>query len=130
MSSDFRSFFEKQMDSMFSTEPFDDYMHKELTPLSHFAKKDSKWILEVDLPMVDKKDIKLVLSTQHLIIKAKLKKTFCISKRNVITEFDYFKKVVSLPNDIDRKKIQAIFKNGVLRIIIPKVSEGKQISIE
>lgn len=130
MSSDFISFFEKQVDSIFSAKPFDDYMHKELTPLSHFAKKDSKWILEVDLPMVDKKDIKLVLSTQHLIIKAKLKKTFCISKRNMVTEFDYFKKVVSLPNDIDRKKIQAIFKNGILRVIIPKIVKGKQIPIE
>ena len=130
MSSDFISFFEKQIDSIFGTESLDDYIHKELTPLSHFIKKDSKWILEVDLPMVDKKDIKLILSTHHLIIKAKLKKTFCISKRNVITEFDYFKKVVSLPNDIDRKKIQAIFKKGVLRIIIPKISEGKQIPIE
>ncbi len=130
MSSDFTSFFEKQMDSIFGTEPFDDYMNKELTPLSHFAKKDSKWILEVDLPMVDKKDIKLVLSTQHIIIKARLKKTFCISKRNVITEFDYFKKVVSLPSGVDTKKIKATFRNGVLRVIIPKISEGKQIQIE
>ncbi len=130
MVSDFISFFEKQIDSAFNIEPFDDYIHKELTPLSHFVKKDSKWILEVDLPMVDKKDIKLVLSTHHIIIKARLKKTFCISKRNVVTEFDYFKKVVSLPSGVDTKKIKAIFKNGVLRVIIPKVSEGKQIQIE
>ncbi len=130
MSSDFISFFEKKMDSMFNTESFDDHINKELTPLSHFIKRDSKWILEVDLPMVDKKNIKLLLSAHHLTIKARLKKTFCISKHNTITEFDYFKKVISLPEGADTKKITATFKKGLLRITIPKISEGKQIPIE
>lgn len=130
MSSDFIRFFGRHLDSMFDIEPFDDHINKELTPLSHFVKKDSKWMLEVDLPMVDKKNIKLVLSTHHLTVIAKLKKTFCVSKQNVITEFDYFKKVVSLPNGVNTKKITATFKNGVLRITMPKIYEGKQIQIQ
>ena len=130
MPSDFIKFFDRRLDSTFDIEPFDDHINKELTPLSHFVKKDSKWILEVDLPMVDKKNIKLVISTHHLTITAKLKKTFCVSKQNVITEFDYFKKVVSLPNGVNTKKITATFKNGVLRITIPKIYEGKPIQIQ
>ena len=108
----------------------DDYANKELTPLAHFTEKDSKWILEIDLPMVNKKDINITLTNDHIVVTAKLEKTYCVSKRSCITEFNYFKKVIPLPIGIDKEKISAKFNIGILSIHIPKIMTGKKIRIE
>jgi len=108
----------------------DDYTNKELAPLAHFTEKDSKWILEVDLPMVNKDGIEINLTDTHIVIKARLEKTYCVSKRDCITEFNFFKKIILLPLGIDKEKISAKFNNGILSIYMPKIATGKNIQIE
>lgn len=128
--SDFASFMKKPVRAIFENDFFDDFVHKELIPLSHLKEKHSSLILEMDLPLVDKKNIEIISSREYLIIKAKLTKTFCISRGSTMTEFDYFKKTIRLPNNANTKQISAKFKNGILRIIIPKIVIGKKIPIE
>ena len=128
--SDFSSIIEKQMNSFFGNTLFDDFVHKELVPLSHLKERHSSWILEIDLPLVDKKNIEVTLSDEYLTVKAKLTKTYCISRGSSVTEFDYFKKTIKLPSGINSKQISAKFKNGILRITIPRLSDGTKISIE
>lgn len=128
--SDFTSFIEKQMNSFFGDSLFDDFVHKELIPLVHLKEKDSAWFLEMDLPLVDKKNIEVKLSANHLTVKAKLTKSFCVSRGDILTEFDYFKKTITLPSGINTKEISAKFKNGILKITIPKSGTGKKIPIK
>jgi len=128
--SDFSSIIEKQMNSFFGNTLFDDFVHKELVPLSQLKERHSSWILEIDLPLVDKKNIEVTLSDEYLTVKAKLTKTYCISRGSSVTEFDYFKKTIKLPSGINSKQISAKFKNGILRITIPRLSDGTKISIE
>jgi HSP20 family protein len=127
---DFVSIVEKQMNFFFGNTVFDDFVHKELVPLSHLKEKHSSWTLEMDLPLVDKKNIHVTISDEHLTVKAKLTKTYCISRGSTITEFDYFKKTIKLPSGINTKQISANFKNGILKITMPKPTDGKKISIE
>ena len=128
--SDFASFIGKPMRSVFENDFFDDFVHKELVPLSHLKEKHSSLILEMDLPLVDKKNIEITSSKNYLIIRAKLTKTFCVSRGSTMTEFDYFKKTIKLPSNVNTKQISAKFMNGILRIIIPKIVIGKKIPIE
>lgn len=108
----------------------DDYTNKELTPLAHFIEKDSKWILEIDLPMVNKDGIEITLTDNHIVVTAKLEKTYCVSKYNCVIEFNYFKKVTLLPTGVDKEKISAKFNKGILSIYMPKIATGKNIQIE
>jgi HSP20 family protein len=119
--------FERQINTL--GKEIDDFLNKELMPLSRLEEKDAEWILEIDLPFVNKKNINIILTTQHLIIKAKLKKTYFVSKFNCMTEFDYFKKTIPLPPAIDIKRISSTFKNGILRISLPKISTGKKLRV-
>ena len=128
--SDFSSIIEKQMNYFFGDKLFDDFIHKELVPLSHIKERHSSWMLEIDLPLVDKKNIEVTLSDEYLTVKAKLTKTYCISRGSSVTEFDYFKKTIKLPSRINTKQISAKFKNGILKITIPRLLDGKKISIE
>ena len=118
------------MNAVFGNTMFDDFAHRELVPLSHLKEKHTSWILEIDLPLVDKKNIKVTLSEDHIYVKARLTKTYCISRGSTVTEFDFFKKSIKLPSGINTKQISANFENGILRIIMPKPSDGKKISIE
>lgn len=127
---DFASFIEKQTRTIFENTFFDDYIHRELVPLSHLKERHSSWTLEMDLPLVDKKNIEITLSREYLTIRAKLTKSFCISRGSAITEFDYFKKSIKIPNGTNSKHISARFKNGILRIIVQKPASGKNIPIK
>ena len=66
--------FEKNLYSI-AGDLFDDYVNKELIPLSHITEKETEWFLAVDLPLVNKKDVSVTLSSRHIVIKAKLEKT-------------------------------------------------------
>lgn len=127
--SDINSFIEKQKNSFFGDTAHNDFIHKELIPLSHLKEKHSSWILEIDLPMVDKKNVEVTLSNDYIITKARLAKTFCISRGSTVTEFDYFKKTIKIPDGVDTRKISAAFKNGILRITMPKPAHGRKIPI-
>jgi len=109
----------------------DDMVEKILSPLSYLKEFESKWVLEVDLPLVNKKDIKVSLDSGNVItVEAKLSEAYIDTKHDVKHEFQYFKKRVSLPGKIDGKKITVNFKNGRLIITIPKVFGGNEVQVE
>ena len=109
----------------------DDVEEKILSPLSCLREFDTKWILEFDLPLVKKEDIKVSFDLRNAItVEAKLKETYVDSNRGYKHEFQYFKKRVSLPGNIDDKKISTNFTNGRLIIIIPKIFKGNKIRVE
>ena len=128
MTDDFLSMFERQINTL--GKEIDDYLNKELSPLSRIEEKDTEWILEIDLPFVNKKNISGILTSHHLVIKAKLEKTYCVSKFDCVTEFDYFKKTFPLPLGVNTKRISSKFKDGILRISLPKVTSGKKLRID
>jgi len=108
----------------------DDIEHRILSPLSHFKEFDNYWLLEFDLPMVNKKDIKVTFDESTINVEAKLKEKYSEEKLGKISKFEYFKKSVSLPGKIDTKKTIAKFSKGRLEIKIPKKSMGRTVKIK
>ena len=108
---------------------FDDIEHQILSPLSCLKEFDSHWLLECDLPLVDKKDIKITCDDRTVSIEAKLREKYSEEKLGNIIKFEYFKKSVLLPGKIDSKKILARFQKGRLEIKIPKNTIGRSIKI-
>ena len=108
---------------------FDDHEHKILSPLSCLREFDNHWVLEFDLPLVNKKDIKVTFDESHITVEAKLKEKYSEEKLGKIIKFEYFKKSILLPSKIDSKKISVKFQKGRLVIKIPKKVVGTQIKI-
>ncbi|MDH3501026.1 MAG: Hsp20/alpha crystallin family protein, partial [Nitrosopumilus sp.] len=109
------------INSLFS----DDMNGQFLSPLSCLREFGTYWLLEFDLPLVNKKDIKVTYNENSISIEAKLKETYYEQKLGVQTKFQYFKKIVTLPNNINKNKTTAKFENGRLKIIIPKKISGQ-----
>ena len=109
---------------------FDDIEHRILSPLSCLREFDTHWMLEFDLPLVNKKNIKVTFDGNMINVEAKLKEKYSEEKLGKITKFEYFKKSMSLPGKIDSKTTTAVFQKGRLVIKIPKKIVGHSIKIK
>jgi len=104
-------------------------------PAVDLVDKGDKYIVEIDLPGVDKKDINVTLVDHHLKIVASRKiekeerdENYILSER----AFSGYRRIITLPEDADENSIKAKYENGVLRIEIGKKPgyEGKKINLE
>ena len=107
----------------------DDLEQRILSPLSCIKEHESKWVLEFDLPLVDKKDISVFVDSGIITVEAKLKETYCDEHRKSC-QYEYFKKSLTVPSNVDFDKISAKFVNGRLTVVLPKVTRGTKIKIE
>ncbi len=121
--------FGKPISSIFD-DMFDDFMHKELVPLSYLTERNSSWVLHIDLPGVKRKNIRVATTADHIIVEAKLEEAYNVSRHGRIAKFEHFKKVIKIPPDADIKKTTARFKNEILTITIPKIHTGRKISVD
>jgi len=108
----------------------DDIERQILSPLSCLREYGTYWLLEFDLPLVNKKDIKVTFDENSISVEAKLKETYSEEKFGKKTKFEYFKKTITLPGKIDNKKTSAIFEKGRLKITIPKTVFSSKIKIK
>ena len=100
----------------------------QLQPLLDVYETDSTVEVSVDLPGVEKKDVELNVSNGLLTISGERKNTAGESAEGRIwqeTSFGTFKRSFELTDAVVEDKIKAQFKNGVLKISLPKAEEIK-----
>jgi HSP20 family protein len=108
----------------------DDVEEKTLSPLSCIRELESKWVIEFDLPLVSKENISVTFDKgNEITVEAKLREAYFYENLGSKSEFRFFKKKVTLPGQIDEKKITSNFKNGRLTIYLPKLFRGNKIKI-
>ena len=89
---------------------------------------DENIVIKAELPGIDKKDIVIDVKNGVLTLKGersfdnevKEEKYYCRERT-----FGKFERVFRLPADVDPEKISADYKDGVLKIDIPKPEEQK-----
>lgn len=104
-------------------------------PAVDLIEKEDKLIAKVELPGVEKKDVKLSLTDNNLSIQGEVKKDDETKNENYYYRermYGSYSRTISLPAEIDKEKINAKFKNGILEITMPKKPEvqPKEITIE
>ena len=100
----------------------------QLQPLLDVYETDSTVEVSVDLPGVEKKDVEVNVSNGLLTISGERKNTAGESTEGRIwqeTSFGTFKRSFELTNAVVEDKITAQFKNGILKISLPKAEEVK-----
>ncbi|MDD3656194.1 MAG: Hsp20/alpha crystallin family protein [Atribacterota bacterium] len=104
-------------------------------PAIDLIDKKDKLIAKVELPGVEKKDVKLSLTDNSLTIQGEIKKDEEIKKEDYYYReraHGNYTRTISLPIEVDKDKISAKFTNGILEITLPKKPEvqPKEITIE
>lgn len=84
------------------------------------------FVLEADLPGVEADDVKVEIQNGNLVLKGQrsLKQNetdgrFYTMERSA----GYFVRQLKLPASVDKENIQVDFKDGVLRVILPKAKK-------
>jgi HSP20 family protein len=104
------------------------------SPKADIYEKDDSIVIKAELPGVDKNDVQVDLNDRILKIRGERKSDNEIKEENYYrkeTSFGKFERAFTLPVDGESDQIKAEYKDGVLKIEIPK-PEGqkpKQISI-
>ena len=116
----------------------DNSVAKMRKPLMDIYEEDNNYIVKADLPGYDKEDIKLNLKDGVLEIKAENKNENELEDKkkgtyNFERSYSGYYRKITLPENTDEEKIDAEYKNGVLKLKLPKIKEikakGKQIKI-
>jgi HSP20 family protein len=120
--------------SLFDVEPF---WRRELTfgttPAVDVVEKDKVYEITAELPGMDEKNVEVQFSDGVLTIKGEKheekeekKKDYFMSERR----YGSFRRSFEVPDGVDVEKIEANFKNGVLRVTLPKSPEAQKKEVK
>jgi len=90
--------------------------------------RKSEIVVKAQLPGVEKENVDITISKDSLTIKGEIKREEEEEKEDYYcSECTYgtFLRTIPLPSEIDTAKAKAEFKNGVLKIKLPKLEEAK-----
>ena len=103
------------------------------TPRMNIMETKDNYKLELCIPGLTKEDVKLSIDAEGNLVVEMVKETKKENKeemRYLRHEFsvEHFRQTVMLPDDIHKEQIRAKVENGILDIVIPKVTieEKKQ----
>jgi HSP20 family protein len=94
---------------------------------------DHEYLFKADLPEMKKDDVKVTIENDILSISGerKMEKEEKNKKYHRIERsFGTFERTFTIPEDADEKKIAAEFRDGVLRVHLPKIPAAKPRPIE
>jgi HSP20 family protein len=127
----------REMDRMFeemSSEPVRTpftptaFGHELTMPQIDETEDDKAFYVSIELPGMDEKDVDIMLSGRLLTIRGDKKedekeegKDFYRRER----KFGSFRRTLELPGEVDESKIEAFFKKGVLRVMLPRTAEAQ-----
>ena len=103
--------------------------NKSWTPAVDLLENDTAFVATVDLPGLTKKDVEVALEDNVLTISGERnfenKEDNGTKFRRVERSYGVFRRAFTLPPGVDTAKVDAIFKDGVLTLTMPKSDTAK-----
>lgn len=102
-------------------------------PLTDIYEDNDNFKLKLDLPGVEKEDVKITFTDNQISISGERKQineSENSKYHRIERNYGKFYRSFDLPKEIEQDKISAEFKNGQLTITIPKSEKAKPQSIE
>jgi len=105
----------------------------EWSPLLDMRENKENVIVKAEIPGVDPAKVNISIENGSLSLEGEKKvdnqKNTCGIKFNE-RSYGGFKRVISIPDIVDSKKISAQYKDGLLTVILPKREESKPKRID
>lgn len=104
-------------------------------PSIDISETDKQYLIDVEVPGIDKKDIELNVDNNTLVISGERtfeKKEEDKHYHRVESSYGNFSRSFTLPDNVESESIQATYNNGILHITIEKSEQKmkKQIKIK
>jgi len=108
-------------------------MGEEYTPIMDFSEKEGKYYLSAELPGFDRDEISVTLDNGYITVSGKKES----NEEEEATDYyikeircGSFTRTFRLPSEIDEKKVDATYKDGVLTVVMPHKEESKNKKIK
>jgi HSP20 family protein len=95
---------------------------KVLKPDVDIIERKNNTVLTADLPGVDEHSVDITLENNVLIIKGTVEQKIPTGYRLAYGEYEVgdYERAFTLSDEVDKERIQASVKNGILRLVLPK----------
>jgi HSP20 family protein len=101
-------------------------------PSVDIFENDNEVVIKAELPGMNAKDIDVRLANNVLALKGERhfeKETKEENYHRVEREYGSFSRAFALPTAVNGEKVTAEYKDGVLKIVLPKAEETKPIKV-
>ena len=127
--------FEDATERRARAEDSDEIDSADWNPAADVYETDSAYLIAVDLPGVDRSAVEIDLDDEKLVIRGSRLLAESApegSETKSARPHGRFRKSFKLPADVTEDRIQAEYKEGVLKVTLPKRSEprGQRINIK
>jgi len=97
------------------------------TPAVDIIERKDDIIVIADMPGVDEKSVDITIEKNVLTISGAVEAVIPENRTMYVNEYGIgdYQRVFTLTDEVDKEKIQASAKNGVLRIVLPKAEALK-----
>lgn len=101
--------------------------HRVYTPDVDILERKDDIVVTADMPGVDEKTVDITLEKNILTIYGRVEPEIPENHRLAYSEYGIgdYQRAFTLSEEVDREKIQATVKNGVLRLVLPKAEVAK-----
>jgi HSP20 family protein len=106
---------------------------REWLPSVDVSETKNDLVVRAELPGLESKDIDISMNNGYLTIKGEKKNEREEKDENyhlIERSYGSFSRSVRLPKEVQSDKITASFKNGILKITLPKSEEAKKKEIK
>lgn len=100
------------------------------SPACDVDETDSHYLLDLDLPGVQRKDVKIEVRENHISVSGDRNEE-ARTQHGRASFHGSFRRSFALPQNMDADRVEANYENGVLHIAIPKknVTPGRQVQV-
>ncbi|MDA8242044.1 MAG: Hsp20/alpha crystallin family protein [Nitrospiraceae bacterium] len=100
---------------------------KVYTPAVDIIEKKGEIVVVADMPGVDEKSLDVTLEKNVLTLYGKVEPAIPEGHRLIVSEYGIgdYQRVFAISDEIDRDRIRATVKSGVLRLMLPKAESAK-----
>jgi len=120
-------------DSFFERRPAKTEEEREFLPALDLAETENELVVKCEVPGLEPKDIDISLSDGMLTIKGEKKQEREEKEADyhlVERSYGAFTRSIQLPKEVQGDKINASYKNGILKVTLPKSEEAKKKEIK
>ncbi len=107
-----------------------------MTTKVNISETEDEIHIEAEMPGMDEKDIQVTAEEGRLILRGEKRQEHRSEKdkvHRIESTYGSFSRVIALPDDVKLDKTKAVYKNGILKITVPKdakrMVKGKAIPV-
>lgn len=93
---------------------------------------EKEFLVRVELPGFEMSEVKVELLPDRMTIEAEHKEAVEKGKEKIGRAFAHVKRLVTLPPDVNREKAEALYRNGILEVRLPRKPEavGRRLEVK